>query len=358
MCGRGSKSGLSAVTGASSAFVPFQKRASSERLQAPEQPHQPSPGSPCMQAPGVQHPKIFSNQSMSEGNQCQSHATSVAEQGFRGKTEEASPAHCDGHSRHNYRLGQQPASHRAAPSSMASGVDVNILDAQSAPPHGSAGPGTAAEATGSLQPAELSEEETVISDVPQRPRKQPRAGGALVRRKRATHEMAVRQAARPAAASDLKEGELGREGERALRARCRARRQAELAARSRKAAEGSAADSLPLHESSGLDGSQGAAWGLATMLQVRPSGLCSRRIMRRSSHTAPALSFRSGQLWACLHWHGCTRHRAFLQSVLGLKQACCCRKGPVQRASSAGLHSQAARCPGRSQGPLMMSSMP
>ena len=48
------------------------------------------------------------------------------------------------------------------------------------------------------------------------------------------------------------------------------RRLAELAWRD-PATEGSAADSLPQHDSSGLDGSRGAALGLATMLQVECS---------------------------------------------------------------------------------------
>ena len=217
-----------------------------------------------MQAPGVQRPQGSSSESMCEGDHYQPHATFMGEQECQGNTGEALPAQCDGQSGQNCRLGQQPASHQAV-SSVASGVDVNILEAQSAPPHGSAGPGRAAEAACLPQPAELSEEETVISDIPQRTGRRPLAGAARGARKRATRGIAVPDAA----AADLQGGQFSHEGERAVRARRRAMRQAELAARSRQATKGSAADSLPLNDSSGLDGSQGAAWGLATMLQVQ-----------------------------------------------------------------------------------------
>ena len=276
----GARSGLSALTGASSAFVPYNERYSSERLQPPEQPDKQCPSSQGMQPARVQRAKGSSNESMCEGDHCQPRGTSMCKQGCNGRAGDASHAKCNSQSGQHCTLGQQPVTQQPAPSSQASGVDVNIQEAQSAPPHSCPGPGRvpAPEAARSPQPAELSEEDTVISETPQRSAKRRQAKGALARSKRGPWKNPAPEVFRLATASGATGGEPRQEGERAQRAQRRAARLAELRARSHQAAQGSAADSLLRNDSSGLDGSRGAALGLASMLQVERSRLCSWRI--------------------------------------------------------------------------------
>ena len=228
-----------------------------------------------MRPPGgrVQRPQGSSNESMCEGDHCQPHGTSMGEHNCQGMAGEALPAKRGSQSGPHCLLGQRSAGPPAAPSSNASGVDVSILEGQSAPPQGFVAPGRAAEAACSPQGAALSEEETVISDIPQRTGRRPRTVAALAPRKRTAPKKAAPRTAHPAAAaSGMKAGERCRGGGRAERVKRRAMLLEERAARSRQAAERSAADSLPHQGSSGLDGSQGAAWGLATMLQVARFG--------------------------------------------------------------------------------------
>ncbi len=250
--------------------MPYKERYSSERLQPPEQPGNQSLSGQGMQPASMQRAKGSCNESMCEGDHCRPQGTSMAEQGCNGRAGGPSPARCNSQSGQHCALGLQPASQQAAPSSQASGVDVNIQEAQSAPPQGCPGP-SAPKAARSPRPAEASEEETVISDIPQNGGKQRRAGTAAARRKIASWKAPVREAVCLAAASGATGGKPSREGERAERAKRRAARLAELQARSCQAAEGSAADSLAQHDSSGLDGSRGAALGLASMLQVERS---------------------------------------------------------------------------------------
>ena len=140
--------------------------------------------------------------------------------------ENASPAKCSSQSGQHCTLGQQPASQQAA-LSQASGVDVNIQEAQSAPPHGCPGPGLvpAPEAARSPQPAELSEEETVISHIPQRTAKRRQAKGALARSKRGAWKRPAPEVVRLAIASGVTGGKPSQDQERAERAE-RAQRRA------------------------------------------------------------------------------------------------------------------------------------
>ena len=354
--------------------MPFKQRASNMRLQHSEQPgEQPCAGGDCMRHPGVhvQRPEGSSNETLCEGDPCQPRGTAMGKHDCQGRTGEASPAKHDSHSGQQCMLGRHPAGQQAAASSKASGVDVSILEAQSAPPHGLGAPHQAAEAACSPQGAALSEEETVISDVPQRTRRRPRAGAALAPRKRAAARKAPPQAAALAAASPgLTARERSREG-RAERAKRRAMLLEGCAARSRQVAERSAADSLPHQGSSGLDGSQGAAWGLATMLQV---GLFwpSRQACHEDYGYTTVLTVLPKEPLSCVLLAvqracvTCQQYEkpadagmpwtSFLHHFI-LRQLCSCRKAPVPGVSSAGQPPQAARCPGRSQAPLMTSSM-
>lgn len=298
----GSRSAVSAITGASSAFISFSKRSSSGQLQPPAQPKEPCTDGHCIPPPDVQHPQRLTIDSISNGDDhYQPQGTPTGGRGCQEDTGETPPASCHDQPEQHCALAQQPAGMPPSAPSMASGVDVSIHEAQSVPPKGCPAPQQAAVAVRPSQKTEHSEEETVISDTPQQRGRKTKKGATPKPIKRATPSKEAPQEALPASASGLARerrttpsehapplflpasvsGLTGdkpsQDGGRLERAKRRALLVAERAARSQQEAWHGAADrsesrdlgdSFLPHESSGLDGSQGAAWGLATMLQV------------------------------------------------------------------------------------------
>ena len=298
----GSRSAVSAITGASSAFIPLSKRPSSGQLHPPGQPKEPCADGHCIPPPDVQHLQRLTIESICDGGaHYQPQGSPTGGHICKGNTRETPTASCHDQPEQHMCAAQQPAGMPPSAPSMASGVDVSIHEAQSVPPKGCPAPQQAAEAVRPAQQTEHSEEETVISDTPQRrgrktqkgatpkpikratPSKQPpqealsASASGLVRERRTTPSEHAPPLFLPASVSGLTGEKPSQDGARLGRAKRRALLMAERAARSQQEVWRSAADmsgsrdlgdsSLP-HDSSGLDGSQGAAWGLATMLQV------------------------------------------------------------------------------------------
>ncbi len=144
----GSRSAVSAVTGASSAFIPFSKRPSSGQLQPPAQPKEPCTGGHCIPPPDVQHPPRLTIDSISDGDDhYQPQGTPTGGQRLSGmNTGETPPASWHDQPEQHCAPAQHPAGMPPSAPSMASGVDVSIHEAQSVPPKGCPAPQQAAEA--------------------------------------------------------------------------------------------------------------------------------------------------------------------------------------------------------------------
>ena len=280
------KPAVSALTGASNAQPPQSQKDVTMEPQPKVSTRAPGPDSCCeqLQPPVVCHNQPSSGHSGCNGEQGQSQDGTAGEQLCRCKAESAAQANGGtGEARDTDQDRQpekQPFCKQPTPADMTSGVDVTVEDASLTSPCNCRVLQQASIAALPLQPPQSSAGGTIISDeTPQ--------------------EAMQQQQGEPVSATEgPRRGILGRAllaGEvlvsgltgRASGAAAGCTEQAQRAQRRRLAdkavlpgePERSTADSPPSRRkadssfmrqnSSELDGSQGAAWGLATMLKVR-----------------------------------------------------------------------------------------
>ena len=262
---------ISAVTGGSSVFIPVTQGPGSGQGIGHGQPQDHNPACAdgrCMTALGEEHPQGSTNHSLCNGEHCEpGNKPAGGCHGPDGTSNILAGSHGIPAGQH-YRQEGQPG-RPPAPADMASGVDVSIHEAEAGPPDDRPAFQHVEEAPSSPEQPEPSQEETVLSGQPRHGRGRAQKGKAAVRyRSRATlvkHTAGTAQAWAPAGHKPSDDGG------RAQRAKRRVLMVAQRAAWAAQSAEQSAAGrsgSRDLAGSSGLDGSQGAAWGLATMLQV------------------------------------------------------------------------------------------
>ena len=276
---------VSVVTGAGNAQHAQSQKGITVELQCQMLTRAPCQESCCeqLQPPDVCHDQPFSEHIGCNGKDGQSEDKSTGEQAFELRPESAAQANGGtGQAKdknHDSQPEEQATYEQRTPADLISGVDVTVEDASMTSPCNCGVLQQASIAVPVLRPPPLSAEETVISDeTPQAATQQqqqvsPAEGGrrsSLGRILQATNKVSVSRLTRNAS---------GAVAGRTEQAQCAQRRRLAEEAAWQWELERSTADSPPSRRradsslmrqnSSELDGSQGAALGLASMLQVR-----------------------------------------------------------------------------------------